>query len=56
MKKISQIIILVIIGYVDCLGQVQTSFTTTQRYWWYRYRLVNDFMKIRELEKAYIIQ
>ena len=26
--------------------QMQTPYQTTQKYWWYRYRLVNDFMKV----------
>ena len=27
-------------------GYSQTPFRNTEKYWWYRYRLVNDFMKI----------
>ena len=48
----------IIIAFFGLFNDVysQSYYHNLQKYWWYRYRLVNDFMKIRELEKAYIIQ
>lgn len=35
-----------LLWYGDSRAQKATSFQNTGKYWWYRYRLVNDFMKI----------
>ena len=43
MKKILFIIVLNLSG---CVIFAQTPYHNMEKYWWYRYRLVNDFMYI----------
>ncbi len=43
-KYITLIIVLLQTTFVA--SAQQTPYQTTQKYWWYRYRLVNDFMKV----------
>lgn len=46
MRKFSVFVFSLLLGCMQIKAQSQTAFQNTQKYWWYRYVLVNDFMKI----------
>jgi hypothetical protein len=47
MRKYFLLVYIVLTGTVVS-GQVSSSYRNLEKYWWYRYRLVNDFMVVGE--------